>query len=80
MRNSVKFQALNPREKRKATNAKAEEGIGSPQTPESSQMSQGQRPIGKKRAKEQLKNKGGDGGSYMNAIDELLVEKKRKGK
>jgi hypothetical protein len=48
--------------------------MGSPQTPDSSQMSQ--RPIGRKRAKEHLKNKGGDGGSYKNVVEELLVEKK----
>ena len=54
----------------------AEEGIGSPNTPESSQVSKGKRPMGRKRAKEHLKNKGGDGGSYKNVIEELLVEKK----
>ena len=99
MRNSPKFQSLNPKEKNKATNTKkqktsnatpsnpinldeveAEEGMGSPQTPGSSQISQGQRPIGRKRAKEQLKNKGGDGGSYKNVIEELLVEKKEERK
>ena len=99
MRNSPKFQSLNPKEKNKATNAKkqktsnatpsnpinldeveAEEGMGSPQTPGSSQISQGQRPIGRKRAKEQLKNKGGDGGSYKNVIEELLVQKKEERK
>jgi hypothetical protein len=99
VRDSPKFEALNPRRKRKATNAKkpttsnattsnpinldeveAEEGMGSPNTPESSQVSKGQRPIRRKRAKEQLKNKGGDGGSYKNVIEELLVEKKEERK
>ena len=37
-------------------------------------------PTGRKRAKEQLKNKGGDGGSYKNVIEELLVQKKEERK
>jgi len=45
------------------------ECMGSPQT-NSSELSQGQRPMGRKCAKEQLKNKGGDEGSYKNAIQE----------
>jgi hypothetical protein len=68
VRNYDKFQSLNPREKKKASNAKRQktsnatssnpinvddaEGMGSPQTPDSSQLSQGQRPMGRKRAKE----------------------------
>jgi hypothetical protein len=97
VRNSAKFQSLNPKEKRKATNAKKQktsnatasspinldeievgESMGSPQTSHSSQMSQ--RLIGRKRAKEHLKNKGGDGGSYKNVVEELLVEKKEERK
>ena len=31
--------------------------------------------MGRKRAKEQLKNKGGDEGSYKNAIRQLFIEK-----
>jgi hypothetical protein len=51
-----------------------EEGMASPRTPDSSQLSQGQRPMGRKRAKKHLKNKGGDEGSYKNAIQQLLTE------
>jgi hypothetical protein len=50
--------------------------MGSPQTPDSSQMAQ--RPIGRKRAKEQLKKKGGDDCSYKNVVQELLAEKEEK--
>jgi hypothetical protein len=96
VRNSAKFQALNPKKrkvaeanKKKTSNATAfnpinldevetGEGMGSPQTPDSSQMAQ--RPIGRKRAKEQLKNKGGDDGSYKKVVQELLVEKKEEKK
>jgi hypothetical protein len=39
-----------------------------------------QRPTGRKCAKEQLKNKEGDDGSYKNVVQELLVEKKEKRK
>jgi hypothetical protein len=46
--------------------------MGSSQTPDSSQMAQ--RPIGRKRAKEQLKKKGGDDGSYKNVVQELFVK------
>lgn len=80
MRNSPKFQSINPREKRKASNVIGEEDLDSPQAHDSSQITQGQRPIGRKRAKEQLKNKGGDGGPYKNLIEELLVEKKEERK
>jgi hypothetical protein len=96
VRNCEKFQALNPRDKKKASNAKRQktsnatssnpinvddvEGMGSPQTPNSAQPSQGQRPMGRKRAKEQLKNKGGDDGSYKSVVQELLVEKKEERK
>jgi hypothetical protein len=78
VRNCEKFQLLNLREKKKASNAKKQkttnatssnpinvdeaEGMGSPQTPDSSQLS-GQRPIGRKRAKEQL-----DDGSYKKVV------------
>lgn len=48
--------------------AGAQEDIGSPQTPGSSQMTQGQRHIGRKHTKGQLKNKGEDDGSYKNVI------------
>jgi hypothetical protein len=87
---------MNPKEKKKASSAKKQktsnatssspilvdeaEGMGSPQTPDSSQLSQGQRPMGRKRAKEQLKNKGGDDSSYKNVVQELLVEKKEEKK
>jgi hypothetical protein len=36
------------------------------------------RPMGRKRVKEQLKNKGGDDGSYKNMVQELLVEEEKK--
>ncbi|KAG0538338.1 hypothetical protein BDA96_03G227200 [Sorghum bicolor] len=80
VRNSPKFQSINPREKRKASNVIGEEDLDSPQAHDSSQITQGQMPIGRKRAKEQLKNKGGDGGPYKNLIEELLVEKKEERK
>jgi hypothetical protein len=97
---------LNPRDKKKASNAKRQktsnatssnpinvddamlskknvddaEGMGSLQTPDSAQPSQTQRPTGRKRAKDQLKNKGGYDGSYKNVVQELLIEKKEKRK
>jgi hypothetical protein len=52
--------------------------MGSPQTPNSAQPSQAQRPTGRKRAKEHFKNKGGDDGSYKNVVQELLVEKEER--
>jgi hypothetical protein len=94
VRKCKKFQALNPRDKKKASNAKRQKtsnttssnpinvddakGMGSPQTPDSAQPSQAQRPTGRKRAKEQLKNKRGDDGSYKNVVQELLVEKEER--
>jgi hypothetical protein len=54
--------------------AKQEEGMGSPRTLDSSQLSQGQRLMGRKHAKKHLENKGRDEGSYKNAIQQLLTE------